>query len=50
MVLPDDKVVVLLLPSDRSGVVTGPVTDWDRNVLGALDRPFFPVPSSLPGT
>lgn len=28
---------VVLLPSDRSGVVTGSVLDWDQNVLGGLD-------------
>ncbi|MET7683846.1 SDR family oxidoreductase [Streptomyces sp. NPDC005423] len=28
---------VVLLLSDRSGVVTGSVIDWDQNVLGALD-------------
>jgi NAD(P)-dependent dehydrogenase (short-subunit alcohol dehydrogenase family) len=30
-----DMVVFLL--SDRSGVVTGSVIDWDQNVLGGLD-------------
>ena len=30
-----DMVVFLL--SDRSGVVTGSVLDWDQNVLGGLD-------------
>jgi NAD(P)-dependent dehydrogenase (short-subunit alcohol dehydrogenase family) len=30
-----DMVVFLL--SDRSGVVTGSVIDWDQNVFGALD-------------
>ncbi|WP_375002363.1 SDR family oxidoreductase [Aeromicrobium sp. CTD01-1L150] len=29
--------LVLLLLSDRSGVVTGSVMDWDQQVLGALD-------------
>ncbi|WP_129305479.1 SDR family oxidoreductase [Streptomyces sp. L2] len=29
--------VVVLLLSDRSGVVTGSVIDWDQNVLGGLD-------------
>ena len=29
--------VVVLLLSDRSGVVTGSVLDWDQNVLGGLD-------------
>ncbi|WP_337061410.1 SDR family oxidoreductase [Kineococcus sp. G2] len=35
---PDEiaEMVVFLL-SDRSGVVTGSVIDWDQNVLGALD-------------
>ncbi|MDH6212779.1 SDR family oxidoreductase [Streptomyces pseudovenezuelae] len=28
---------VVFLLSDRSGVVTGSVLDWDQNVLGALD-------------
>ena len=28
---------VVFLLSDRSGVVTGSVIDWDQNVLGALD-------------
>jgi hypothetical protein len=28
---------VALLLSDRSGVVTGSVIDWDQNVLGGLD-------------
>ncbi|MEV5275934.1 SDR family oxidoreductase [Streptomyces werraensis] len=28
---------VVLLLSDRSGVVTGSVIDWDQNVLGGLD-------------
>ncbi|MFJ4681911.1 SDR family oxidoreductase [Streptomyces sp. NPDC091377] len=28
---------VVLLLSERSGVVTGSVIDWDQNVLGALD-------------
>ncbi|KPI19003.1 3-oxoacyl-(acyl-carrier-protein) reductase [Actinobacteria bacterium OK074] len=28
---------VVLLLSDRSGVVTGSVIDWDQNVVGALD-------------
>ncbi|MEU0912534.1 SDR family oxidoreductase [Streptomyces althioticus] len=28
---------VVLLLSDRSGVVTGSVVDWDQNVLGGLD-------------
>jgi hypothetical protein len=27
----------VFLLSDRSGVVTGSVIDWDQNVLGALD-------------
>ena len=31
-----DALVVLLL-SDRSGVVTGSVIDWDQNVLGGFD-------------
>ncbi|WP_298990589.1 SDR family oxidoreductase [uncultured Pseudokineococcus sp.] len=29
--------LVVLLLSDRSGVVTGSVVDWDQNVLGGLD-------------
>jgi hypothetical protein len=29
--------LVVLLLSDRSGVVTGTVIDWDQNVLGGLD-------------
>jgi NAD(P)-dependent dehydrogenase (short-subunit alcohol dehydrogenase family) len=29
--------MVVLLLSDRSGVVTGSVLDWDQNVLGGLD-------------
>ncbi|WP_299038269.1 SDR family oxidoreductase [uncultured Pseudokineococcus sp.] len=29
--------VVVLLLSDRSGVVTGSVIDWDQNVLGGMD-------------
>ncbi|MFJ3335076.1 SDR family oxidoreductase [Streptomyces sp. NPDC086766] len=29
--------VVVLLLSERSGVVTGSVIDWDQNVLGGLD-------------
>ncbi|WP_432503905.1 SDR family oxidoreductase [Kineococcus arenarius] len=29
--------MVVFLLSDRSGVVTGSVLDWDQNVLGALD-------------
>jgi NAD(P)-dependent dehydrogenase (short-subunit alcohol dehydrogenase family) len=35
---PDDvaELVVLLL-SDRSGVVTGSVIDWDQQVPGAYD-------------
>lgn len=28
---------VVYLVSDRSGVVTGSVIDWDQNVLGGLD-------------
>jgi NAD(P)-dependent dehydrogenase (short-subunit alcohol dehydrogenase family) len=28
---------VVLLLSDRSGVVTGSVTDWDQTVFGGLD-------------
>jgi NAD(P)-dependent dehydrogenase (short-subunit alcohol dehydrogenase family) len=28
---------VVLLLSDRSGVVTGSVIDWDQNVIGAID-------------
>ena len=28
---------VVFLLSDRSGVVTGSVIDWDQNVLGAFD-------------
>jgi NAD(P)-dependent dehydrogenase (short-subunit alcohol dehydrogenase family) len=28
---------VVFLLSARSGVVTGSVIDWDRNVIGALD-------------
>ncbi|MER6207474.1 short-chain dehydrogenase, partial [Streptomyces sp. NPDC001642] len=28
---------VVFLLSERSGVVTGSVIDWDQNVLGALD-------------
>ncbi|MGQ0480921.1 MAG: SDR family oxidoreductase [Pseudonocardia sp.] len=35
---PDDvAAVAVLLLSDRSGVVTGSVLDWDQNVLGGLD-------------
>ena len=35
---PDEiaEMVVFLL-SDRSGVVTGSVLDWDQNVAGAYD-------------
>jgi hypothetical protein len=33
MTLLKDRVVL----SDRSGVVTGSVIDWDQNVLGGLD-------------
>jgi myo-inositol 2-dehydrogenase / D-chiro-inositol 1-dehydrogenase len=35
------------LVSDRSGVVTGSVIDWDQNVLGGLDQgaPFGPGPA-----
>ena len=29
--------MVVLLLSDRSGVATGSVIDWDQNVLGGLD-------------
>jgi NAD(P)-dependent dehydrogenase (short-subunit alcohol dehydrogenase family) len=29
--------LIVFLLSDRSGVVTGSVMDWDQNVLGALD-------------
>ncbi|MET7763581.1 SDR family oxidoreductase [Streptomyces sp. NPDC005336] len=29
--------IVVLLLSDRSGVVTGSVIDWDQNVVGGLD-------------
>ncbi len=28
---------VVFLLSERSGVVTGSVIDWDQNVLGGLD-------------
>ena len=28
---------VVFLLSDRSGVVTGSVIDWDQNVFGGLD-------------
>ena len=28
---------VVFLPSDRSGVVTGSVIDWDQDVLGGFD-------------
>ena len=28
---------VVFLLSDRSGVVTGSVIDWDQNVLGGMD-------------
>ena len=28
---------VVFLLSDRSGVVTGSVVDWDQNVIGGLD-------------
>lgn len=36
--LPDEIAdFVVLLLSDRSGVVTGSVIDWDQNVLGGLD-------------
>lgn len=35
---PDEiAALVTLLLSDRSGVVTGSVVDWDQNVLGAYD-------------
>jgi len=27
----------VFLLSDRSGVVTGSVIDWDQNVIGAMD-------------
>ena len=33
MTLLQDRVVL----SERSGVVTGSVIDWDQNVLGGLD-------------
>lgn len=29
--------IVVLLLSDRSGVVTGSILDWDQNVFGAFD-------------
>jgi hypothetical protein len=29
--------LVVFLLSDRSGVVTGSVIDWDQNVFGGLD-------------
>jgi hypothetical protein len=29
--------MVVFLLSDRSGVVTGSVLDWDQNVAGAYD-------------
>lgn len=35
---PDDvAAMVVMLLSDRSGVVTGSVIDWDQNVFGGLD-------------
>jgi hypothetical protein len=35
---PDDAaVLVVLLLSDRSGVVTGSIIDWDQDVIGAHD-------------
>ena len=35
---PDDAAaLVVLLLSDRSGVVTGSVIDWDQDVPGAHD-------------
>ena len=35
---PDDAAaLVVLLLSDRSGVVTGSVIDWDQQVLGGSD-------------
>ena len=35
---PDDAAaLVVLLLSDRSGVVTGSIIDWDQNVLGGAD-------------
>jgi enoyl-ACP reductase-like protein len=36
---PPDEIAdfVVFLLSDRSGVVTGSVIDWDQNVLGGLD-------------
>jgi NAD(P)-dependent dehydrogenase (short-subunit alcohol dehydrogenase family) len=35
---PDDAAaLVVLLLSERSGVVTGSIIDWDQNVIGALD-------------
>ena len=33
----DMAALVVLLLSDRSGVVTGSVIDWDQNVMGGLD-------------
>jgi NAD(P)-dependent dehydrogenase (short-subunit alcohol dehydrogenase family) len=33
----DVAAMVVLLLSDRSGVVTGSVIDWDQNVFGGLD-------------
>jgi hypothetical protein len=33
----DTAELVILLLSDRSGVVTGSVIDWDQNVLGGFD-------------
>jgi hypothetical protein len=29
--------LAVLLLSDRSGVVTGSVIDWDQNVIGGMD-------------
>lgn len=29
--------IIVFLLSERSGVVTGSVLDWDQNVLGGLD-------------
>jgi NAD(P)-dependent dehydrogenase (short-subunit alcohol dehydrogenase family) len=35
---PDDAAALaVLLLSDRSGVVTGSIIDWDQDVIGAHD-------------
>jgi hypothetical protein len=33
----DMAALAVLLLSDRSGVVTGSIIDWDQHVVGAMD-------------